>query len=294
VRVLSIGDLLLDVLVRYDPLSGEADTGQEGVQIWPGGSAANFAVQAARLGAEVRFVSRVGRDWAGDMLVRSLESEGVAASVKLIDEEPSGRVLVMVDPTGHRRMWSYPGASRTLSADDLEPSWFEGLDVFHLTGYSLLREGPRAAALAALKLARDLGSPFCTLDPNPPHLIVDYGPQRFREMLAELRFDVIFPNRDEGRLLTACDAPADIATGLLDVSRVVALTLGADGCLVATHDGPLAVQAAPVDAVVDATGAGDAFAAAFVVEYLRTQDVDAAAQAANRCAADVVGRVGGR
>src|SRR5947209_3350669 len=100
--------------------------GPEAVQLHPGGSAANFAVQAARLGAGVRFVSRVGRDWTGEMLVRSLESEGVTASVKAISDEPSGRVLVMVDPSGHRRMWSYPGASSTLSPGDLDPAWFSG------------------------------------------------------------------------------------------------------------------------------------------------------------------------
>src|SRR5438552_4708724 len=141
-NILSIGALLSDLIGRYDPHSGEADTGPEGVQIWPGGSAANFAAQAARLGARVRFVSRVGRDRVGEMLVRSLEDEGVIASVKAIAEEPSGRVLVMVDPGGHRRMWSYPGASSTLSPGDLDPSWFDGLDAFHLTGYSLLRDGP--------------------------------------------------------------------------------------------------------------------------------------------------------
>src|SRR5207253_7858172 len=135
-KILSLGDLLLDLLIYYDPLSGEADTGPEGVQLWPGGSAANFAVQAARLGSETRFVSRVGRDWAGDMLVRSLQAEGVITNVKAIDEQPSGRVLVMVDPQGHRRMWSYPGASRLISPTDLDPAWFDGLHAFHLTGYS--------------------------------------------------------------------------------------------------------------------------------------------------------------
>src|SRR5205085_4864425 len=105
------------------------------------------------------------------MLTRSLEAEGVITSVRAIEEEPSGRVLVMVDPQGHRRMWSYPGASRTLSLADLEPDWFDNLDAFHLTGYSLLREGPGPAALAALRMAREHGSPLCTLDPNPPHLM---------------------------------------------------------------------------------------------------------------------------
>ena len=296
-NILSLGDLLLDVLVRFDPQSGEADTGSEAVQIWPGGSAANFAVQAARLGARVRFVSRVGDDWAGEMLLRSLEAEGVTAWVKVIDGQPSGRVLVMVEPDGHRKMWSYPGASSTLSPADLDPSWFDNLDVFHLTGYSLLRDGPREAALKALEIARNEsvgGSPLLTLDPNPPHLIADYGQQRFREVLARLRFDMLFPNLEEGRLLTGKETPEDIAASLLEISPLVVLTLGAEGCLVAHEGQMLRVPASTAEAIADATGAGDAFAAAFVVEYLQTRNVTAAAEAANRLAAGVVSRAGGR
>jgi sugar/nucleoside kinase (ribokinase family) len=294
VNILSLGDLLLDVVVRYDPLSGEADTGPDAVRMLPGGSAANFAVHAARLGASVRFVSRVGRDLEGEMLARSLQSEGVAASVRTVQEAATGRVLVMVDAAGHRRMWSYPGASSTLSPDDLDPGWFNGLDAFHLTGYSLLRDGPRAAALYALDIARSGGSPLCTLDPNPPHLISDYGPMRYRDLLAELRFDVIFPNLEEGRLLSDKETPGEIAASLLDISPMVALTLGEHGCIVATHAGALEVDAARVDRVADVTGAGDAFAAGFVVEYLKSRDPRQAAIAANMTAGEVVRRVGAR
>lgn len=293
-RILCLGDLLLDLLVRYDPDSGEADTGADGVQLWPGGSAANFAVQAARLGANVRFVSRVGRDWAGELLVRSLEAEGVEASVPAIDKEATGRVLVMVDPQGYRRMWSYPGASRTLDASDLDPAWFEGLDAFHLTGYSLLREGPREAALYALRLAREGGTGLCTIDPNPGHLISDFGPERFREILAGLRFDLIFPNQEEGRLLSGREEPDEIVRSLLEIAPVVALTLGADGCLVASAERTFHTGATPVEAMVDTTGAGDAFAAGFVVEYLSSRDLHSAAEAANRLAAGAVSRLGAR
>jgi sugar/nucleoside kinase (ribokinase family) len=228
------------------------------------------------------------------MLARSMEAEGVLASIRAIDEEPSGRVLVMVDPHGHRRMWSYPGASRTLSPGDLDPAWFEDLDAFHLTGYSLLREGPRAAALEALRLARAGGSPLCTLDPNPPHLIADFGPQRFREMVANLGFDVIFPNLEEGQLLSGKRAPEAVAADLLEVSPVVALTLGSEGCLVASARETFKSEACLIPVTVDATGAGDAFAAGFVVEYPRGRDLRAAAATGNRLAAEVVGRPGGR
>lgn len=293
-NILSIGDLLLDVIVRYDPASGEAEAGADGVRIEPGGSAANFAVQAARLGAHVRFFSKVGRDWAGDMLVRSLEREGVAAEVRVTEEEPTGRVLVMVDPQGHRRMWSHPGASRTLQPGDLNPAWFQGLDAFHLTGYSLLRDGPREAALEALRLAHEGGATLLTLDPNPGHLIEEFGPARFRELIAGLGFDLIFPNLEEGALLTGRERPEEIAAGLLEVAPRVALTLGAEGCLVASADAIFRVEAYPAERVVDVTGAGDAFAAGFVVEYLVSRDAHAAAIAANRFAAGTVSRLGAR
>lgn len=292
-NILSLGDLLLDLVVRYDPYSGEADVGPDAVQMWPGGSAANFAVQAARLGAQVRFVSRVGHDFAGGMLVRSLEDEGVTPSIRVVSEEPTGRVLVMVDPQGHRRMWSYPGASATLHPDDLDPLWFQRLDAFHLTGYSLLRDGPRDAALHALRLAREVGTPLCTLDPNPPHLISDFSPTRFRDMIADLGFDALFPNLEEGRLLSGAEHPQDIARELLRISPLVVLTLGEHGCLVAEEGRIFQVEAERVESV-DVTGAGDAFAAAFVVEYLSKRDLRAAAAAANHLAAQVVSRVGAR
>lgn len=293
-QVLSLGDLLLDLLVRYDPASGEVDIGADAVQLHPGGSAANFAVQAARLGTDVRFISRVGRDMPGEMLVRSLESEGVRAAVRVIDGDVTGRVLVMVDHEGNRRMWSYPGASARISPDDFDADWFRGINAFHLTGYSFLREGPRAAAHEALRLARTSGSPLCTLDPNPPHLIADYGPARFRRLLEELQFDILFPNLEEGRLLSGEAEPGAIVTSLLELSPVVVLKLGAEGCLLGTDGGQIAVPGTQLEVVVDATGAGDAFAAAFMVEYLAHQDAGAAALAANRFAAQVVARPGAR
>jgi sugar/nucleoside kinase (ribokinase family) len=301
-NILSLGDLLLDVVIRYDPATGEADTASDAVQLWPGGSAANFAVWAARAGANVGFISQAGRDWAGDMLVRSLEAEGVAPYVRVVDDTPTGRVLVMVDPDGVRRMWSYPGASAAIDADDVDASWFRDLHAFHLTGYSLLRAGPRAAALRALRLARANPSTLCTLDPNPPHLISDYGPNLYYETLRDLQFDIIFPNLEEGALLSGETNPHRIATALLALSPLVVLTLGEQGCLVARRAGSAPdpshmltmVEVASIPKVLDTTGAGDAFAAGFVIEYLRTHDPLASAQAANRLAATVVSRVGAR
>ena len=292
-KILSIGDLLLDVVVRHDPATGAIDTAADAVQVLPGGSAANFAVHAARLGANMHFVSRVGTDWTGEMLVRSLLDEGVIAHVKVVEGTATGRVLAMVDRNGNNRMWSYPGASGTISPNDLDPSWFAELDAFHLTGYSLLREGPRAAALCALQLARDNGNPFCTLDPNPSHLITDFGPARFRDMIEGLSFDAIFPNMEEGRLLSGETDPEGVVGSLLNIAPLVVLTMGDQGCLAARGVKRIIVPAAPAVAI-DTTGAGDAFAAGFVVEYLNAQDLHAATLSAGHLAAQVVSRIGAR
>ena len=113
-------------------------------------------------------------------------------------------------------------------------------------------------------------------------------------MLTGLQFDIIFTNLDEGGLLSGELSPDAVADRLLDLSPLVVLKLDAEGCLVATREGQQHIPAASALAVVDATGAGDAFAAAFLVEYLKSRNIREAAVAANALAAKVVGTIGAR
>src|SRR5262249_44778931 len=154
--------------------------------------------------------------------------------------------------------------------------------------------GPAPAAQAALALGR-AHSPglVCSMDPAPGHLIAEYGPARFRDLLAALRFDVLLPNLEEGQLITGATDPAAVATGLRALAPVVALKLGAAGCLVAWGGEQRQVPAVPA-VVVDATGAGDAFAAGFLASYLAARDPLAAAQAGAQSAAAIVARRGPR
>ncbi|HMA36441.1 MAG TPA: PfkB family carbohydrate kinase [Chloroflexia bacterium] len=292
--LLTLGDLLLDVLVDGD-LRRESDT-TGAVQLYPGGSAANFAAGAAQQGARVRFVGRVGADAAGKLLVQDLQDRGILTEVRVVPGSTTGTVLVIRngDGPGSSRMWSNPGASATLDPADLDPQWFAGLDAFHLTGYSLLRPGPRPAALHALALARS-GAPgvLCSLDPNPGHLLADAGPAWFRNLVAELHVDLLFPNLEEGRLLAGADDPPAIVDRLLSLAPLVVLTLGARGCLLGWGGERRHLAAARAHAV-DTTGAGDAFAAGFVTAYLANRDPIRAAAAATAAAAAVVKRPGGR
>jgi len=293
-QLLTLGDLLLDVLVG-GALRQEQD-GAGTVQLAPGGSAANFAAAAVAQGARVRFVGLVGADAAGRLLIADLRERGIDARVRVVPDAATGTVLVLRDFDGpsRPRMWSNPGASLGLRPADLDLDLFQNLDGFHLTGYSLLRPGPRPAALHAVALARAT-SPgvLCSLDPNPAHLLADSGPDPFRALLAVVRPDLLFPNLEEGRLLAGADDPALIVDRLLALAPLVALKLGAAGCLVGWDSERRHIPARAV-AVVDATGAGDAFAAGFVTAYLRLRDPLAAAHAGTAAAAAVVARSGAR
>jgi sugar/nucleoside kinase (ribokinase family) len=297
--MLVLGDMLLDVVVTGDLRA--AREAQGAVQLYAGGSAANFAVGAARAGAAVRFVGRVGDDLAGRLLVDELARAGVTPAVRVTPGVPTGTVLVLtdVDGQGGNRMLSEAGASRTLAPADLDPAWFAGLTGLHLTGYSFLREGPAPAARHALDLARAAGGIVCSMDPAPAHLIREFGPARFRETLAALHFDVLFPNLEEGQALTGLTEPEAVLAALHPLAPVVALKLGPAGCLLsqsAIHHPPSAIRHIPAvpGPVVDTTGAGDAFAAGFMVAYLHWHDPVRAAQAGVETAAAIVRRVGPR
>ena len=296
IRIATLGDVLLDVLLE---VKGAGDLAlacdaQGAVRLAPGGSAANFAAIGARAGAQVSFFGRVGDDVAGRILVAELERDGVTARIRVSAGCATGQVLVIVgaDGAGSSRMISDPGASALLAPDDLDADVFAAADLVHLSGYSWLREGPAAAARAAFRIARE-GKAILTFDPGPAHLIQSYGHAKLMSELTTARVDVLFPNHEEGIAMTSRGDPNAIVAALRAVADVVVLKEGAAGCLVA-WDGGIARVPAVATSIVDTTGAGDAFAAGFAVEYIRSHDPLAAARAGSALAAATVSRMGSR
>lgn len=298
--IVALGDLVYDVLVQSDEeeLSLESDITAH-IMVRPGGSAANFAVQAVRLlgeGGWVNFISKVGQDDSGVALVQSLRREGVHTHVAIAAAgRPTGTVLVFVNRSGRRTMVTDPGASRALTVAELEASadLLTAAHAFHLTSYSLFTEPPRTAALRACQLARQ-GGALISLDPSSHHLIETLGRDRYIALAEAAAADIFLPNLDEGRLLSGKDEPEAVARALHRFAPIVALKLGAAGCIVSKRGRSLRhIPAAPTVAV-DTTGAGDAFAAAFIIGYLRNRDLVAAGQLANEAAAGAVSRLGAR
>ena len=192
---MSLGDLLLDVIVRLEqPLAEGADANAV-TRLGAGGQAANVAAWIAALGGRARFVGKRADDEAGAIAAAELERHGVELRGPVVSGR-TGTVVSLVAEDGSRTMASDRGVSPELRADELDPAWLEGCEHLHLPGYSLLRSPVDEAALAAARLA-----PRVSVDLSSWSAIRDFGPERFRERLEELRPDVIFANEDEERIL---------------------------------------------------------------------------------------------
>ena len=267
-RLVVIGDLNLDVAApspHPEILGGEA---RSAIRAEIGGSAATFARWAAKLGADVVFLGCVGKDAVGELLVQSLVEDGVEACVTR-DSRPSGVVIALWEGE-ERTMICSRGANDGLDGTAIVESVFRGANHVHLSGYTFLSSAQRPAARRAIRLGRRMG---CTVsvDPPPATLIRSSGVGRFESDLQGV--DWILPNLEEGRLLAGVSRPQAIVDALASRFAAGALTLG-EGGAVAWRGGERSTRPCPGIVRIDPTGAGDAYAAAFVVALLRGASVD--------------------
>jgi ribokinase len=268
--ICTLGDLLLDVVVRTGkPLAPGADSPVK-TRLATGGQAANVAAWAVELGSEARCVAKQAGDPAGALARSLLEARGVDLVGPIVEGE-TGVVVALVAADGERTMATDRGVSPELEPGELDPAWFDGCAWLHVSGYSLLAEPIAEAALAAGRLARARGAAV-GVDLSSWSSIRDYGPDRFRANLDALAAEVVFANEPEWEMVGGAYALAETAI----VKR------GSRGVEVRTARGvdeypPLGSE------VVDTTGAGDALAAGFLVG-----GIELGLEAAARC----VGQLG--
>jgi len=261
----TLGDLLLDVIVRLEqPLEPGTDAAAQ-TRTGAGGQAANVAAWAAALGAEARFVGKRGDDPAASLAAGELARLGVTVFGPVVLGR-NGVVVSIVGEEGERAMASDRGVAPTLSADELEPAWFEGATHLHLSGYSLMSSPIDAAATRAAGLVR-AGGGTVSVDLASRRVIVDFGPERLRRVLGELGPELVFANEEERAELGPEAA--------LDATWV--LKRGAAGAAVERDGQKSEFPAVPAE-VIDTTGAGDAFAAGYLVG-----GVELALETAARC-----------
>jgi sugar/nucleoside kinase (ribokinase family) len=255
VRLTTLGDLLLDVIVRLDGPLVPGDDQTAVTRTGPGGQAANVAAWAAALGADARFVGRRGDDPAAEIVSGALAAHGVE-----VVGPAGGRsgVVVSIASAGDRTMASDRGVSPDLEPRDLDAAWFD-CDVLHLSGYSLHRDPIASSSVAAASFAREHGAQV-SVDISTWTLVDD----AFRERVRAIAPDLVFATEAERN-----------AVGELDTRWV--LKLGARGLDV---DG--ATYASVATDVIDTTGAGDALAAGFLIG-----GAELGLEAAARCCAQM-------
>lgn len=289
-----LGDFAWDVLIRTNTeLLRGGDTFGE-VMLMPGGSAANVAVWSARCGLETHFVGKIGRDRMGQLAIDNLEHEGVSFDLVESDANLTGSVAVFVDHTGERSMVSGHGADFYLLPSELPRNEIASARHLHLTAWSFFTDPPRSAARAAAHIAQEAGATL-SFDPASFQMIEEMGVEHFLAVTQDLGIDVFLPNKEEGSVLTGCKDPIEIARELdvLYPSALVILKLDADGALV--WQGGEAHHVPPAtDKLVDATGAGDSFAGAFLAKYLQGASSVEAARFATRVSAWVIEHLGAR
>jgi sugar/nucleoside kinase (ribokinase family) len=228
------------------PLVADSDTPAI-THVGVGGQGANVAAWAAALGAQARLIAPRGTDLAARLMADELARRGVELVGPVVPGR-TGVVVCLSDGGTQRSMLTDRGVGTEVAAADLADEWLDGLDWLHVPAYSLASAPVRDTALAAIRGAT-ARSVRISVDISSTALISSYGPDRFRSLLAALDPDVIFGTEAEAALL---------GDGV-SAERLV-VKLGADGVCAAGRHYP----ARPTVAV-DATGAGDAFAAGYLV-----------------------------
>ena len=286
--VLVVGDVITDIIVMPDGPMVRGSDRRATIRQSPGGSGANQAVWLGSLGVPVRFVARVA---AADLEtnVAYFRSRGVEPLLIGDADAPSGVLISIVDSDGERSFFTDRGCNLNLNAHDLPPSLLDTADFLLASGYSFFTAGPRAAVTALLKEARERKIPTA-VDPASVGFLREVGAEAFLKWTQGT--GTIFANLDEALELTgSVDLNLQMQTLGRFYGRVV-IKRGVAGAAVGGRSGVQLSMPAPPSDVIDTTGAGDAFAAAFIACELRGGQLEDCLKAGIAAGAEVVTRVG--
>ena len=252
-----------------------------------GGDTSNCAIAAARQGVSVGYVTAIGADQFGDSFMKLWAAEGVDTSaVKRSQSAHTGLYFVTHGPDGHVFSYMRAGsAASRMTPDDIPAEAVAGARVLHASGISLAISSSAAdAVFAAMRMARAAGVAV-SFDTNLRLRLWPLDRARAVIHAAATLSDILRPGLDDARHLSGLADPDHIVDFYLKLGpKIVALTLGAEGAIVATAERRERLKPVTVK-LVDATGAGDVFDGAFLAEYLRTGDPFAAGRYANVAAA---------
>jgi adenosine kinase len=258
-----------------------------------GGSAANTIVGVASLGGRGAFIGKVKSDALGEGFGRNLREAGVNFTTPAAKDGPStARSYIFVTPDGERTMNTYLGAAQNLHPDDVDADAVGASAITYLEGYlwdprdakdAFLKAAATAHA-AGREVALTLSDAFC----------VDRWRDEFLHLLRSGTVDLLFANETELHSLYQTAAFDVAVAALAKDARHAVVTRSEKGCIVVDKTGAQAVPAHPVTRLVDTTGAGDLFAAGFLVGHARGRDAVTSARLGALAAAEVIQHIGAR
>jgi adenosine kinase len=310
--VIGIGNAIVDVLARaeddflvrhgmakgsmalIDEARAEAIYAAMGPAIEiSGGSAANTIVGVAAFGGSTAFIGTVKDDTLGHVFTHDIRAAGVGFSTRPFENGPAtARSYILVTPDGERTMNTYLGAAQLLSAAEVTEAEIAAAKVTYLEGYLWDPQNAKDAFLKAAKIAHGakrtvaltLSDPFC----------VDRYRNEFRALVVNGTVDLLFANESELKsLYQTADFDTAVAA-LRAVAKLAVVTRSEKGALVVTRKKIEAVDAFPVEEVVDTTGAGDLFAAGFLFGFARALPHATSARLGALAAAEVITHLGAR
>jgi sugar/nucleoside kinase (ribokinase family) len=309
--VLCIGNAIVDVLARVedsflakhaltkgmmrliDEPTAEQLYGDMGPAIEiSGGSAGNTAAGIASFGGRAAYFGKVKNDQLGDVFTHDLRAQGVSFDSVRADAGPAtARSFILVTPDGERTMNTYLGACVNLTSADIDADIVAGSQITYMEGYLWDRPEAKEAFQRAAQIAREAGQKTAiTLSDS---FCVDRHRDSFLELIRN-QIDIVFANETEIRSLYQTPDFESARERARADCEIAVLTRSERGCVIANGDHSWAVPAHPIPKLVDATGAGDLFAAGFLFGLTTGRPLDHCARLGALAAAEVITHLGAR
>ena len=257
-----------------------------------GGSAANTTAGIASFGGKAAFIGKTATDQFGEVFRHDIRAIGVTFDTPpAAGGEPTGRCLILVTPDGQRTMNTFLGISPRLGSGEVDAGLIRSARIVYLEGYlfdrpeakAAFRQAAEIAAAAGRQVALSLSDAFC----------VDRHRVEFLDLVRS-SVDILFANEAEVTSLYETTSFEEAARHAQADTRLAALTRSEKGSVVLSGGQAIEIPAAPVVKVVDTTGAGDLYAAGFLLGVARGLDVETAGRLGSLAAAEIISHIGAR
>jgi sugar/nucleoside kinase (ribokinase family) len=257
-----------------------------------GGSCANTTAALASLGARAAYVGKVHRDQLGEVFTHDVRAAGVDFRTSPLDDgPPTARCFILVTPDAQRTMATYLGACVELGPDDVDEATVAAARITYLEGYLWDRPNAKEACLKAAALAHRHGRQVA-LTLSDPFCVARWRAE-FADLIAH-HADIVIANEVEICSLYGADRFDDVIDVVRNQTRIAALTRGALGSVIVAGEQAYVIPAAPIDRLVDTTGAGDLYAAGLLYGLTHDLPLGACGRLASLSAAHILGHYGAR